>query len=42
MGTIVCQICNETIEHFEDVKVRTLYANCGCKNCQKKQKNNRK
>lgn len=41
MGTIVCQHCNQTIEHFEDVKVRTLYANCGCKKCNdqnKKQK----
>lgn len=42
MGTIVCQSCNETIEHFEDVKVRTLYAKSGCKKCeeQEQQKNN--
>jgi SR1 protein len=31
MGTIVCQTCNSTIEHFEDEKVTVLYSNnCNC------------
>ncbi|WP_050184023.1 GapA-binding peptide SR1P [Domibacillus robiginosus] len=30
MGTIVCQTCLETIEHFEEEKVTLLYADCGC------------
>jgi SR1 protein len=32
MGTIVCQTCNSTIEHFEDEKVTVLYSkgSCGC------------
>ncbi len=34
MGTIVCQICNATIDHFDDEKVTTLYSSC-C-NCNKK------
>ena len=38
MGIIVCQSCNETIEHFEGRKVTTLYAKCDgeCKNCVEK------
>lgn len=28
MGSIVCQSCNHTIEHFEDEKVTTLYSKC--------------
>lgn len=33
MGTIVCQECNATIDHFEDEKVTVLYSsNCNCKN----------
>jgi hypothetical protein len=39
MGTIVCQTCNNTIAHFEDEKVTTLYANnqdCNCKNDDRK------
>ncbi|WML49399.1 GapA-binding peptide SR1P [Neobacillus sp. PS3-34] len=28
MGTIVCQACNSTIDHFEDEKVSVLYSNC--------------
>ncbi|WP_017727135.1 GapA-binding peptide SR1P [Halalkalibacterium ligniniphilum] len=28
MGIIVCQSCNQTIEHFEEEKVTTLYAKC--------------
>ncbi|HZG70881.1 MAG TPA: GapA-binding peptide SR1P [Chondromyces sp.] len=31
MGTIVCQSCLETMEHFEDEKVTVLYSHCGCK-----------
>ncbi|MFS0637158.1 GapA-binding peptide SR1P [Mesobacillus foraminis] len=32
MGTIVCQTCNSTIEHFESEKVSVLYSNkCKCK-----------
>lgn len=30
MGTIVCQSCNSTIDHFEDEKVTVLYAKCQC------------
>lgn len=32
MGTIVCQTCNTTIDHFEDEKVTVLYSkgNCTC------------
>jgi len=31
MGTIVCQTCNATIDHFEDEKVTVLYGQCsGC------------
>lgn len=28
MGTIVCQTCLNTIEHFEDEKVSVLFSNC--------------
>ncbi|WP_078550648.1 GapA-binding peptide SR1P [Litchfieldia alkalitelluris] len=34
MVTIVCQTCNQTIDHFEDEKVTTLYADlqeCECR-----------
>ncbi|MCQ6275114.1 GapA-binding peptide SR1P [Bacillus sp. V3B] len=31
MGTIVCQECNATLDHFEDEKVTVLYSsNCNC------------
>ncbi|WP_230129307.1 GapA-binding peptide SR1P [Bacillus sp. CECT 9360] len=30
MGTIVCQQCNVTMDHYEDEKVNVLYSNCGC------------
>ncbi|MDE3838365.1 GapA-binding peptide SR1P [Bacillus methanolicus] len=31
MGTIVCQTCNSTIDHFEAEKVTVLYSiNCNC------------
>ncbi len=31
MGTIVCQVCESTVGHFEDEKVSTLYGKCpGC------------
>lgn len=30
MGTLVCQACNSTIDHFEDEKVTVLYAKCDC------------
>ncbi|WP_210366404.1 GapA-binding peptide SR1P [Bacillus sp. REN3] len=31
MGTIVCQTCNSTIDHFEDEKVSVLYSKvCDC------------
>jgi hypothetical protein len=34
MGTIVCQTCNSTIEHFEDEKVSVLYThNHNCQSC---------
>ncbi|WP_028398864.1 GapA-binding peptide SR1P [Ectobacillus panaciterrae] len=32
MGTIVCQVCENTIGHFEDEKVTVLYGNC-CSHC---------
>ncbi|MFC3885821.1 GapA-binding peptide SR1P [Bacillus songklensis] len=35
MGTIICQICNNTIDHFENEKVATLYGQCNC--CDEKQ-----
>ncbi|HHY73911.1 MAG TPA: GapA-binding peptide SR1P [Bacillus bacterium] len=39
MGTIVCQQCENTIEHFEDEKVTTLYAkNCDCCKHEKQEK----
>jgi len=28
MGQIVCQVCNTTIEHYEDEKVTVLYSQC--------------
>ncbi|WP_343753636.1 GapA-binding peptide SR1P [Lentibacillus halophilus] len=28
MGTIVCQKCQEVIEHFDNEKVATLYGTC--------------
>jgi hypothetical protein len=28
MGTIVCQSCLSTIEHYEDEKVSVLFSNC--------------
>ncbi len=34
MGTIVCQTCNCTIEHFEDEKVTRLYSKCKEGECQ--------
>jgi hypothetical protein len=30
MGTLVCQTCNSTIDHFEDEKVTVLYSKGGC------------
>ncbi|WP_433749341.1 GapA-binding peptide SR1P [Falsibacillus pallidus] len=30
MGTIVCQNCNNTIDHFEDEKVTVLYSKKCC------------
>jgi hypothetical protein len=30
MGTLVCQICNSTIDHFEDEKVTVLYSKGNC------------
>ncbi|WP_082195592.1 GapA-binding peptide SR1P [Neobacillus vireti] len=30
MGTLVCQTCNSTIDHFEDEKVTVLYSKCNC------------
>ena len=40
MGTIVCQECNATIDHFEDEKVTVLYSS-KC-NCSKHEHNQRK
>ncbi|MFC4617202.1 GapA-binding peptide SR1P [Camelliibacillus cellulosilyticus] len=37
MGIIVCQVCNRTVDHVEDTKVRTLYTTCqACKDKDKK------
>lgn len=33
MGTIVCQTCESTLEHFEDEKVTVLYGKCDSCNC---------
>ncbi|WP_335870454.1 GapA-binding peptide SR1P [Bacillus sp. 2205SS5-2] len=30
MGTIVCQSCLGTMEHYDDEKVTVLYSECGC------------
>lgn len=38
MGTIVCQACDSTIDHFEDEKVTVLYGKCQC--CQEHHSNN--
>ncbi|MFP7733690.1 GapA-binding peptide SR1P [Priestia aryabhattai] len=35
MGTIVCQTCNCTIDHFENEKVTRLYSTCKSGECQK-------
>ncbi|MCA1034525.1 MULTISPECIES: GapA-binding peptide SR1P [Bacillaceae] len=40
MGTIVCQDCNSTIDHFEDEKVTVLYAKCNCRKGGQKEKSN--
>ncbi|CAG9619872.1 GapA-binding peptide SR1P [Sutcliffiella rhizosphaerae] len=37
MGTIICQICNCAVDHFEDEKVTTYYAKCV--DCQCTEKN---
>lgn len=43
MGTIVCQTCEKTIEHYEDVKVSVLYGVCPhCHTCETKEKKNEK
>ncbi|MBT2216180.1 GapA-binding peptide SR1P [Virgibacillus dakarensis] len=34
MGTIICQDCQQVIEHFDDEKVTTLYGTCP--NCNEK------
>ncbi|RLQ95904.1 GapA-binding peptide SR1P [Falsibacillus albus] len=38
MGTIVCQCCNSTVDHFEDEKVSVLYSKkcCHCEGQQPK------
>ena len=35
LGTIVCQVCDNTIEHFDNEKVTTLYSTCDdcCEDC---------
>ncbi|MEC3378183.1 GapA-binding peptide SR1P [Bacillus cereus] len=30
MGTIVCQVSEGTIGHFEDENTSVVYGNCGC------------
>ncbi|WP_084786613.1 GapA-binding peptide SR1P [Bacillus tuaregi] len=40
MGTIVCQVCDNTIEQFETEKVTTLYGQCTC--CGENHKKNSK
>lgn len=34
MGTIVCKECDNTIEHFENRKVTTLYSKCDDCSCE--------
>lgn len=41
MGTIVCQACNSTIDHFEDEKVTVLYSKNAIAVTEKKQKTNK-
>ncbi|MEK5443290.1 MULTISPECIES: GapA-binding peptide SR1P [Fredinandcohnia] len=38
MGTIICQTCSETIEHFEYEKVTTLYSTCDHCDCNHEEK----
>ncbi|WP_342048246.1 GapA-binding peptide SR1P [Bacillus sp. OTU530] len=39
MGTTICQVCEGTIEQFEDEKVTMLYGNF-CSHCIPKNKEN--
>ncbi|WP_409294515.1 GapA-binding peptide SR1P [Peribacillus sp. SCS-26] len=40
MGTIVCQTCNSTIDHYDDDKVNVLYsAKCHCCQNEKMERN---
>ncbi|MBU9711273.1 GapA-binding peptide SR1P [Evansella tamaricis] len=36
MGSIVCQMCEEVIEHYDSEKVVTLYGKC-CNYCDDKE-----
>ncbi|MCM3444205.1 GapA-binding peptide SR1P [Metabacillus halosaccharovorans] len=36
MGTVICQNCNSTIDHFENEKVTVLYSKCECCDSAKK------
>ncbi|MDT8862101.1 GapA-binding peptide SR1P [Alkalihalobacillus sp. MEB130] len=36
MGTIVCQDCSKTVDHFHDEKVTVLYSKCD--GCEKKKR----
>jgi hypothetical protein len=43
MGTLICENCNATIDHFEDEKVTVLYSKCDCcHNVDKVNRNNEK
>ncbi|WP_090775934.1 GapA-binding peptide SR1P [Shouchella lonarensis] len=37
MGTIVCQHCDQLMDHFEGEKVSRLYATGVCATCQVKE-----
>ncbi|RAS76331.1 GapA-binding peptide SR1P [Priestia endophytica] len=30
MGTLICQECTSTVDHFEDKKVSVYYTTCQC------------
>ncbi|MFB4210985.1 GapA-binding peptide SR1P [Shouchella sp. 1P09AA] len=36
MGTFICQVCSQTLGHFEGEKVSRLYAVSNCTHCQAK------
>ncbi|WP_078391629.1 GapA-binding peptide SR1P [Shouchella patagoniensis] len=39
MGTIICQVCSQTLGHFEGEKVSRLYSVSNCTHCESKNVN---